>query len=126
MLMPTTSAKPGLSGPILASLSAAVARFVRPFVEAWRHRHDLALLAAMDDHMLRDIGLTRTDVSDAMSQPMWRDPTLVLVRRRGERRHARRSTLVIDLLPRRLAPPLAPPAEVLAFQAGDPRTRLAG
>jgi len=99
---------------------------VRPSVEAWRHRHDLALLAAMDDHMLRDIGLTRTDVSDAMSQPMWRDPTLVLVRRRGERRHARRSTLVIDLLPCRLAPPLAPPAEALAFQAGDPRARLAG
>jgi uncharacterized protein YjiS (DUF1127 family) len=124
MLMLTTSAKPGRFGRTFANLAAVVARFVRPVVGAWHHRHDAALLASMDDRMLRDIGLTRADVSDALSQPIWRDPTLVLVRRRGERKSARRATPVIDLLPRRPAPSLAPAAEALA-RAGDPRTRLA-
>jgi uncharacterized protein YjiS (DUF1127 family) len=115
MLMHTTSAQPGLFGRIFASLAAVAVRAVRPLVDAWHQRRDLAQLAAMDDRMLRDIGLTRADVSDALSQPMWRDATLVLIRRRGERRAARRLAPVMDLLPRRLAPPLVPPAEALAI-----------
>jgi hypothetical protein len=40
--------------------------------------------------MLKDIGLTRSDLRDAYAEPLWRDPTAVLVVRAGERRTNRR------------------------------------
>jgi hypothetical protein len=40
-----------------------------------------AHLADLDDRMLADIGLTRTDLRDACSEPLWRDPTSMLARR---------------------------------------------
>jgi hypothetical protein len=44
--------------------------------------------------MLADIGLTRGDVRDAYSEPVWRDPTAILVSRAHERRiHRRRTTI---------------------------------
>jgi hypothetical protein len=58
--------------------------------------------------MLADIGLTRGDVRDAVSEPVWRDPTALLVSRSHERRINRRRVSVgldekvFD------APPLAP------------------
>ena len=43
-----------------------------------------------DDHMLRDIGLTRFDLDSALVEPMLADPTLVLAdRARDLRRHQR-------------------------------------
>jgi uncharacterized protein YjiS (DUF1127 family) len=56
----------------------------------FRNRRDVELLARLDDHMLADIGLTRSDVRDAYSQSLWRDPTDVLARRANERRASRR------------------------------------
>ena len=50
------------------------------------------LLAGLDDRMLADIGLTRGDVRDAYSEPVWRDPTAILVSRAHERRINRRRT----------------------------------
>ncbi|MFG1402767.1 DUF1127 domain-containing protein [Xanthobacter sediminis] len=47
-------------------------------------------LAALEDHMLKDIGITRADVRDAVSAPLGADPTRVLVLRATERRAARR------------------------------------
>ena len=49
----------------------------------------MQMLAGFDDRMLADIGLTRGDLRDAVSEPLWRDPTHVLVRRARERRWAR-------------------------------------
>lgn len=43
-----------------------------------RNRRDLELLAGADDRMLRDIGLTRSDLRSALSVPLWRDPAHVL------------------------------------------------
>ena len=40
--------------------------------------------------MLADIGLTRGDLRDAYSEPVWRDPTAILVSRAHERRINRR------------------------------------
>jgi hypothetical protein len=40
--------------------------------------------------MLADIGLTRGDVRDAFSEPVWSDPTAILVSRVNERRTSRR------------------------------------
>ena len=47
-------------------------------------------LAGLDDRMLADIGLTRGDLRDAYSEPVWRDPTAILVSRAHERRINRR------------------------------------
>ena len=47
------------------------------------HRRDLARLAGADDRMLADIGLKRSDLRDARSEPLWKDPTKLLARRAG-------------------------------------------
>ena len=60
--MPTTSAP----SRVLGLAGKAVLRFV-DFVRAYRARRDLQMLAGFDDHMLRDIGLTRTDVHQIIS-----------------------------------------------------------
>jgi uncharacterized protein YjiS (DUF1127 family) len=52
-------------------------------VVAIKHRRDLARLADIDDRMLADIGLKRSDLRDAYSEPLWRDPTSLLARRAG-------------------------------------------
>ena len=99
-----------------AVFGATVARVGRRIAEAWRHRHDATALAALDDHMLADIGLTRADLNDALAEPLWRDPTMVLARRRGERRWARRGAM-------QASPPLVPGPDALAFPPRDPLAR---
>ncbi|HKF74408.1 MAG TPA: DUF1127 domain-containing protein [Stellaceae bacterium] len=43
------------------------------WVERWRMRaHDRRLLASLDDHALRDIGLDRPDVETESTQSFWR------------------------------------------------------
>lgn len=56
-----------------------------------KNRRDAVALAGFDDRMLADIGLTRGDLRDAYSEPVWRDPTAILVTRAHERRIGRRS-----------------------------------
>jgi uncharacterized protein YjiS (DUF1127 family) len=61
----------------------ALEPFARPFVDlvkALRHRREIKHLAELDDWMLRDIGLTRSDVSSALAEPLLRNPSWVLVR----------------------------------------------
>ena len=61
-------------------------------LRAWRRRmRERDQLSRMDDRMLADIGLTRGDVRDAVSEPVWRDPTAILVSRAQERRVNRRT-----------------------------------
>ena len=62
-------------------------------VVAIKHRRELAHLADFDDRMLADLGLTRTHLRDAYSEPLWRDPTSILARRAGEG-HAPQATVV--------------------------------
>ncbi|MFK8253740.1 DUF1127 domain-containing protein [Ancylobacter terrae] len=59
-------------------------------LKAVARRRVIADLGEFDDRMLRDIGLTRADVADAASGPVWQDPTSLLVVRSVERRAARR------------------------------------
>lgn len=82
------------------------------------------MLASLDERMLRDIGLTRSDLNDALSEPLWRDPTAVLVRRQRERRSVRVTSAVIDLLPGCAGPSIVPLADARAIARQDPR-RLA-
>src|SRR3954451_2909700 len=53
---------------------------------AIRHRREVRQLCAWDDRMLKDIGMTRSDVMGALSEPLSRDPSAVLAARFGRRR----------------------------------------
>ena len=76
---------------VLAVMGIVVARS-RQVVQLIKNRRDASTLASLDDRMLADIGLTRGDVRDAYSEPVWRDPTTILVSRSQERRTNRRRT----------------------------------
>ena len=71
-----------------AVVGIVVAR-MRQAVRFLKNRRDAVILAGLDDHMLADIGLTRGDVRDAFSEPVWSDPTAILVSRVNERRGSR-------------------------------------
>src|ERR1051325_6434924 len=91
----------------------AVAR-VRDLLQLIKNRHDAAVLAGLDDRMLADIGLTRGDVRDAFSEPVWRDPTAILVSRVHEQRinHQRMNTGLAEKS--FVAPSIVPSAAVHA------------
>ncbi len=74
----------------LSSALATASRFVGRLREAQERRRVVIGLASLDDHMLRDIGLTRFDVDSALVEPAFNDATLVLAERVGSlRRHQR-------------------------------------
>lgn len=75
---------------------ASPVRWAKGLMVIWRRWRDVELLASFDDHMLADIGLTRADLHDAISEPRWRDPTMLLDLRRHERL-ARRHVAVLGL-----------------------------
>jgi uncharacterized protein YjiS (DUF1127 family) len=75
---------------LVNAVAGIVALRLREFVQSVKNRHDATMLAGLDDRMLADIGLTRGDVRDAFSEPVWRDPTNLLVSRAHERRINRR------------------------------------
>ena len=86
----------GISRPIgfpVARLTAAIAQALaarlRRLSQAYRNRTDATILAGLDDRMLADIGITRSDVRDALAEPLWHDPTALLRSRALERRLSR-------------------------------------
>ena len=70
----------------LASLLAPVTHWFKELIRVRRHRRQARLLAGLDRRMLADIGITRSDVRDAFSEPFWDDPTALLRERALERR----------------------------------------
>ncbi|WP_428028842.1 DUF1127 domain-containing protein [Ancylobacter sp.] len=85
---PFSSFGTAASGLLIAALMGSI-----QFIKAVARRRHLAQLGGFDERMLRDIGLTRSDLLDASSGPLWQDPTAVLVVRAVERRAARRMTM---------------------------------
>lgn len=65
---------------------AVVLNGMRKFARALKNRRQAGMLAGMDDRMLADIGLNRSDLRDAYAQPLWRDPTDTLATRAHEKR----------------------------------------
>jgi uncharacterized protein YjiS (DUF1127 family) len=103
----TTSLQGALSAPQSSSFALILAGFaaaVRKIGQALKNRHDTAMLAELDDRMLADIGLTRSDLNDAFSAPLWSDPTDVLAERALERRKHRAPAVI------QVSPPLVPQA----------------
>jgi uncharacterized protein YjiS (DUF1127 family) len=78
------------SPSVFASAVAALVTGLRAISRALKNRRDAAMLAGMDDRMLADIGLTRSDLRDAYAEPLWRDPTDRLADRVSEKRRYRR------------------------------------
>ena len=84
----------------LFALVALVTYWLKQLARARSHRREARMLAGLDRHMLADIGITRSDLRDAFSQPFWDDPTALLRERAIERRlntpRARRTPPVQD------------------------------
>lgn len=78
-------ARPELPPPRLRRLLSAIATGYR----AWRNRRAVTGLLDLDDRMLRDIGLSRSDVTSALAGRRREDPSLRLAAAAGERRAAR-------------------------------------
>ena len=68
------------------SLLALVTLWVKNVQRARRYRREAMALAGLDQNILADIGLNRSDLSDAFATPFWEDPTLLLRERAIERR----------------------------------------
>ena len=92
----------------IISVAWTVLRRVAGLAQAFKHRRDAAALASFDDRMLADIGLSRSDLRDALAEPMWRDPTAILVNRADERRIRRRRFAFGSWSPGALAPSIVP------------------
>ena len=78
-------AMPALTAFAIAAAVRARRSFKR-LLERVRNRHDAMRLASLDDRMLADIGLNRSDLRDAFAELPWRDPSETLARRAAERR----------------------------------------
>jgi uncharacterized protein YjiS (DUF1127 family) len=76
---------------VFADVLSPVVKVLKAVERALRHRREANVLARLDRHMLADIGLTRSDVQDAFSSPLWEDPTTLLNERARERRIGRLS-----------------------------------
>ena len=117
----TTTYQGTLSAPQSSPFAFAVAGLVsaiRKVGQFVKNRHDASLLAEMDDRMLADIGLTRSDVRDAVSEPIWSDPTAILASRAQERRkHRAQATVTLT------APPLVPYVGFTVPSMGRPAAR---
>jgi uncharacterized protein YjiS (DUF1127 family) len=69
-----------------ASLVAFVTHWLKQIARARKHRRDANVLAGLDRSMLADLGISRSDLNDALSAPFWEDPTTLLRERALERR----------------------------------------
>jgi uncharacterized protein YjiS (DUF1127 family) len=74
---------------VVAELLSPVIKVLKAMERVLRHRREANVLARLDRRMLADIGLTRSDVQDAFSTPLWEDPTELLSERARERRIGR-------------------------------------
>ncbi len=75
------------SGAVRHAVVDAAAR-VAAFWSAVRNRRSVGRLLAWDERMLRDIGLTHSDVYSALTAPLHDDPSYRLSAISAERRRA--------------------------------------
>ena len=99
---------------LVRSAYAIVLNSLRKFARVLKNRRNAKMLARMDDRMLADIGLTRSDLRDAYAQPLWRDPTDVLAGRARDKRVNRRGR--VDAMPIN-SPSIAPDTPLVATRS---------
>jgi uncharacterized protein YjiS (DUF1127 family) len=75
-----------LSWEIVARRMLGALRHVESLARAFRNRREVMTLAHLDDRALKDIGLTRVEVLGALSEPLYKDPSRILLVRSVERR----------------------------------------
>lgn len=63
-----------------ASILGQFVRSLIAFAKAFRDRREVKNLAKFDERMLKDIGLTRSDVESALAESIHHYPSWVLVR----------------------------------------------
>ncbi|MXN66212.1 DUF1127 domain-containing protein [Stappia sp. GBMRC 2046] len=71
---------------LAADGAAALGRFAAHMWNAHRNRRQISRLLEMDDHMLADIGVSRTDIQSALMGDVFEDPSSRLAAMRGGRR----------------------------------------
>ena len=64
---------------LLVRAGRGILRFAADLAKALRDRREVRRLIELDDRALHDIGLTRTDVEGALSSPLSRFPSAVLI-----------------------------------------------
>ena len=63
-----------------------LSRFFRWIAAVLREQQAYRELGQLDDRMLKDIGLARSDLRNAAAEPLYRDPTALLAGRVDEGR----------------------------------------
>lgn len=71
---------------LAADGAATLARFAAHVWNAHRNRRQINKLLEMDDHMLADIGVSRSDIQSALMGDVFEDPSSRLAAMRGGRR----------------------------------------
>jgi uncharacterized protein YjiS (DUF1127 family) len=112
-------------GRALAALTARATSRLKRMAGAVKNRRDAARLAALDERMLADIGLTRADLRDAFAEPLWRDPTNVLAQRASERRLGRRKAVANCVNAMAFASPFGNPPPVLCRPSSNRPAHIA-
>src|SRR3954447_515050 len=78
--------------PFIRQAVSVASRALAWPIRVLRARRELAKLADLTDHELRDIGLMRQDLRSATALPLDEDPTLLLAKIVAERRRAERAS----------------------------------
>jgi uncharacterized protein YjiS (DUF1127 family) len=68
------------SPSLVARAGRGIVRRIVDLARAFRDRQEVKRLVEMDDRALKDIGLLRSDVDGALAEPLFRNPSAVLLR----------------------------------------------
>jgi uncharacterized protein YjiS (DUF1127 family) len=72
----TATTRPSLVIGAVRAVFGPIARLARAISD----RQDVKRLMELDDRALKDIGLSRSDVDGALAEPLFRNPSAVLLR----------------------------------------------
>ena len=106
-------------GSVLTAVRRNAVRLVRAYAK-WQHmRRSIAALERLDDHMLRDIGIDRSEIQSLINERLAPTVGRAIERRQAARSHARGASIVRGWSMPDAHPPLRPlPPPLLRAQLG--------